>query len=340
MFLLHSFIDGISRRLLDDDGAQRISVATPLRPSKKYARQKFPKNSRTMKRGPSLSMMKVLASFLAVSGAWSFQTRHTFCRTATTYTRFSAKDQGDLTTIGVDSKKTVSLELEQILEEVRELQSPLTASPPTPTESLNVLLGQANNKLVNIALLGVATLGMAAYWNSMFLDFEWMQAWRYTWPCVGLLFMYEGGSSLVQDFGLVSPPQKTSLGVHKQVDNEISVTELASETISLQSDRPVWLRVVAILAGASLVIGGAADAFLPVYVTGPEFLTKAGLAPDAAALLASYQAVVLMGRVWSDSKINLTICGAHVLLLSQLLVLGAGSFDDVATLFTENLNPM
>jgi hypothetical protein len=286
-------------------------------------------------------MMKVLACFLAVSAAWSPQTRHTFCRTATTYTRFSADDQGDLTS--VDSKKTVSSDLEQILEEVRELQSPLMARPPATTESLNVPLEQANDKLVavvNIAFLGVATLGMAANWNNMFVDFEWMQAWRYTWPCVGLLFVYEGCSSLVQEFGLVSPPQITSLGVKKQVDNEISVTELASETISLQSDRPVWLRAIAILAGASLVIGGAADAFLPVYVTGPNLLTRAGLAPDAAALLASYQAVVLMGRVWSNSKINLTICGAQVLLLSQLLVLGAGSFEDAATLVMENLNPM
>jgi hypothetical protein len=212
---------------------------------------------------------------------------------------------------------------------------------------LDVLPKPDDDKLVaviNVAILGVATFGMTTIWNDLLVDFEWMQAWRYTWPCVGFLFVYEGYNGLAEEFGLGGSPtskiaSRTFYDNRGNDDDEISLAQLASETVSLRADRPVWLRAVAILAGASLVIGGAADAFLPVYVTGPNLFTRAGLAPDAAAFLASYQAIVLMGRVvWSNSKVNLTIGAAHVLLLSQLLVLGAGSFEDAATLIAETVS--
>lgn len=244
--------------------------------------------------------------------------------------------------------------------------------------------------LLRCLLLGVATTGLAACWNALLVEFEWMQSWRYTWPCLGLIFSYEGYNSLASEF--IPPPmllpqgqsaptfdpplplrqsRKTSNDDDEGMDDylqapdkgsinwglddhivastnlvseTVSTTGLASAAIALRPlDRPpAWLRAAATLAGLGLAIGGAADALLPVYVTGPNFVTSAGLAPDAAAFLACCQATALVQRVRVSARDagyaidgvrgdDLALSATQVLLISQLLVLGAGSFDEVAT---------
>jgi len=253
--------------------------------------------------------------------------------------------------------------------------SEIAASPPPPTVPLkNDAIFKVPNDIqvlrsfLLLGLVAAATVGLVTFYNTLLMELEWMQAWRYTWPCVGLIFMYEGYQSLAaprqQQQGQQVPNNNYS-GInynYSNFDNSDTAdssrsifslpTDLVRDTVALQegapagsSSRPppVWFRIVAILAGASLVIGGAADAFLPVYVTGPEFLTAAGLAPDAAAFLATFQAFALVRRVVgfnnNQNQANLAIvCVAHILLLSQLLVLGAGSFYDTSTLIMERVD--
>ena len=252
---------------------------------------------------------------------------------------------------------------------------PLTSSSPLPipisseakTLSPIAALQQGSpldnlSSAVNLGLIGIATTGLVSSYNNLLIDYEWMQTWRYTWPLVGLFFVYEVYTSFAQDFNLLpsaSSSSSSSIEMNIKGNNNINqgnieienfnaMEDLARETISLQCDRPIWFRLLAMIAGASLVIGGAADAFLPVYVTGPNLITTAGLAPDAAAFLACFQAIVLIQRVWNSSmygnrkenNINLTLCGAHVLLLSQLLILGLGTFDECVTVIVENVNTL
>jgi len=191
-----------------------------------------------------------------------------------------------------------------------------------------------------LVVLGTTIFGMMTCWNTLLANYEWMQNWRYTWPCVGLLFLYEGYASLAVEFDL--PMMRNN---SDEYADGIITSSFATDAISLRHDSlgntsSVWSRAIVMLAGASLALGGAADAFLPVYVTGPNFLTNAGLAPDAAAFLACHQALVLARRVVpsveeEDEREDFVVWAAQAVLLSQLLVLGFGSFDEVVTHIVE-----
>ena len=94
------------------------------------------------------------------------------------------------------------------------------------------------------------------------------------------------------------------------------------------------------MLGAGLVVGGAFDAFMPVWMLGPNVLTSAGLEPDAAAglfLLSAFQTVKKeindIGDIpFEDVRVkDLFSILPRVLLLAQLYELGEGSFEEIVS---------
>lgn len=263
-------------------------------------------------------------------------------RLAKTSTSFSAKG---------NNKDALEEKLKQLEQEVREstgLSFPgLDASflaVEAPAKSPSCFEDDNNNS--NKAMDGpdspttvaesfrtAAALLLGTYLGSLVLTdllahWEWFQAWRYAWPFgIGLLYC-------------VAPP-RLGLGPKQR-----------------------WTAAV---LGFGLVVGGAADAFLPVYVTGPNVLTAAGMAPDAALglfFLTFYQIMVVTSSSQSEEeaaarditssnqgtspiseaslddllvpKGNATTTQIlsptyfmQVLLLAELYKLGEGSFDEV-----------
>jgi uncharacterized membrane protein len=102
-----------------------------------------------------------------------------------------------------------------------------------------------------------------------------------------------------------------------------------------------WTGVAEILGGVGLLVGGAMDAWLPVYFSSPNIVTAAGLASDSAA------ALFLLTLAVTPSNIYMYTHGARlpmdgppipisfhvvrgifqVVLLAQLYQLGEGTFD-------------
>jgi len=183
--------------------------------------------------------------------------------------------------------------------------------------------------------LGTGTFLICAALQGLLHQYEWFQTYRYLWYLVGGLYAWDG---------IVSPPDTT------EHDGAAALPTLYGW------DGPEWARrlarTLAVLAGGGLVVGGACDAFLPVYVTGPNLFTSAGLAPDSAAFLLLYTAAAFFLDAKKGSE-ELLEAGDResptaelflrdirskkvfptALLLSQLYILSEGTFDEIFSRF-------
>ena len=189
-----------------------------------------------------------------------------------------------------------------------------TMAPPPPTTLDATYPVLASRVVTLLAVVGCSTLLTQAL-----CAWEWMQTWRYCWPlALGGWYAYQGWMQ------------------HTQSANQLDTTAAAAYWPMDETAVPRWIPWSMIVAGIGLVVGGAADALLPAYVTGPNLFTAAGLGPDSAAYL--FVVTLLWGPSTNSSrrppsqnifKQSTTI--SRVLLLSQLYILGAGSFDDVVS---------
>ena len=131
-------------------------------------------------------------------------------------------------------------------------------------------------------------------------NFEWFQNWRYFWPFgIGVLYVVDGFQDALKLFG---PKQ----------------------------------RVASVVLGIALIIGGAYDAFMPVWMTGPNVVTAAGIGQDAAFGLffltiwqlcqSEAKEVKTVGDLLQKEVVSVF---PQVLLLAELYKLGEGSFDEI-----------
>jgi len=143
----------------------------------------------------------------------------------------------------------------------------------------------------------------------MLHEYEWFQSWRYTWPLIGGLFVADSYLFYFSE----QPCNNNLLGSHQ----------------------PGWIRCINATAGLGLIIGGAYDAFMPVWMTGPNVLTAAGIGQDSAALLfvTALGAAVYDGDAQSSPAKLLS----YIVLLSQLYILGDAAFQDLlsGTVFSQ-----
>ena len=194
------------------------------------------------------------------------------------------------------SSSDVTTEEESLQYETKTERPQLLGSDPTSTRAKPQDTSRFAD-VYDICLVVASAFGLYELSNSLLIDSEIMQAWRYSWPMIGLVFSLEGIRALTSS----------------EDANGIEVTSLRG--------RSSWVQTLAVFAGLGLVVGGAADALLPVYVTGPNLVTAAGLAPDCALILILVQLTCLAEKRTSFELVMRSVA------LAQLGVLAAGSAD-------------
>lgn len=184
----------------------------------------------------------------------------------------------------------------------------------TPEES--TLYASLPSRLSNLTVNLLATAGCASLLTQGLMQWEWFQTLRYAWPfALGGLFLLLG----------VRQEWRQSDAKSSCYEDEKSMLSIF-QIVSGDDEESRWLPWSVSAAGTALILGGAADAWLPVYVTGPNLVTAAGLGPDAAAYLLG----VTLWRA-STTKRTEKVDLSTIVLMAQLYILGAGSLDDVVS---------
>ena len=119
------------------------------------------------------------------------------------------------------------------------------------------------------AALGVSSVAFSSFLDTITLNFEWVQSWRYSWPLLGLVYAAAGVThfTLQEQYENIYP-SKGSWGIwYLPGSPEFHVK---------------WTGVAEILGGVGLLIGGAYDSFMPVSNDIPNVFTSAGIGSDAA----------------------------------------------------------
>lgn len=156
--------------------------------------------------------------------------------------------------------------------------------------------------------------------QSVLLQFEWAQDWRYLWPLIGFLYIWDG--------------------------LKVLSARSSSSSLLLPGIPPLWSGGLGTLSGVGLLLGGASDAWLPVYVTGPNFITSAGIGQDTAAFLIILTAVSIFRQHESSDPVLQPASQSirskffwkfwtNSLLMAQLYILGAGTLDEILSWFQD-----
>jgi uncharacterized membrane protein len=180
------------------------------------------------------------------------------------------------------------------------------------------------------AALGVGTVAFSSFLDVITMKYEWVQSWRYTWPLMGAIYAAAG---------------VTHFTVQKEYEN-IYPSKGAWGFWNLPGSAEFhvkWTGVAEFLGGLGLLIGGAYDAFAPVYTTCPNIITDAGIGSDAAAGLLLLTTVVTPANIFMythGAKLpmdgpELPVAGhafrgvMQVVLFGLLYQMGQGTFEAI-----------
>ena len=132
------------------------------------------------------------------------------------------------------------------------------------------------------AALGISSVAFSSFLDIITLKYEWVQTWRYTWPLLGAIYAIAGVTHFtVQKEYENIYPSKGAWGIwYLPGTPEFHVK---------------WTGIAEILGGLGLLVGGAYDAFMPVFGECPNVITSAGIGSDAA------------GKIYVV-YLNITIC--------------------------------
>lgn len=189
---------------------------------------------------------------------------------------------------------------------------------------------QASVVLAIFAALGLSTVGFTSFLDTITMNYEWVQSWRYSWPLLGVIYAAAGVThfTLSKDYENTFPT-KGAWGVWYLP---------GSPQFHVQ-----WTGIAEILGGVGLLIGGAYDVFMPVWAECPNVITSAGIGSDAAAGLLLLTVVVSPANIFMYTHgaklpmdgpevpvVGHAIRGIfQVVLFGLLYEMGKGSFDAV-----------
>jgi len=160
-----------------------------------------------------------------------------------------------------------------------------------------------------ILLLGSGSIAIIL--SKALSSFELLQDWRKGWCLIGCLYIWDS----LQSIPMLVPSKFKVFNIFE------------------------------LLCGIGLLIGGAYDLFMPVYMTGPNVFTSAGIHQDSATVLLGLSLYTFSTTGSNLSpKIPLSVAlnnmGSYdrkllqMFLLAQLYILGESSIDELISYFT------
>lgn len=222
----------------------------------------------------------------------------------------------------------------------------LSSSFSSPMSSKPTVLRLLPNTVQYIATLLLGTYVTSCVLTELLANFEWVQAWRYSWPLgMGILYMLLNAlpppSSLdhanrdsINTTPRMGGDDSSPASTIKKHNDNLLISILQGETR--------FIRAILFVLGLGLVIGGAYDLWMPVYETGPNVLTAAGIGQDAAlGLFAGTLVQIIILRLLQlqqqrhehlhrpDNAAWNRLLPIVVVLLAQLYKLGEGSFEEL-----------
>jgi hypothetical protein len=162
-----------------------------------------------------------------------------------------------------------------------------------------------------VVIVGLGTLWVSAMIGGLLMQFEWLQDWRYFWPLVGGLFVADPMLSII-------------LGGDGERQSSSSLLPFSLSTNA-------GVRILSIIGGLLSVLGGAYDAFMPVWQTGPNVFTIAGIGQDGAVMLLVVSIVSILQDCWKAESSSSTRMLLQIVLLAELCKLGESSIDEIAS---------
>jgi len=193
------------------------------------------------------------------------------------------------------SKQDASETFEKLqctLDQVDNLLTNADAGLPPTNNPKGLQDGLLPSRVPNLMIVALGTCAVSIGIGELLSTFEWFQAWRYLWPMVGGLYV-------VDVFSDVLPFDIR--------DNQLT-------------------KMTAFVCGFGLIIGGAYDAFMPVWQTGPDILTNAGIGQDSAAVLFLLSILSISSKQQQPTNTRTLL---QMTLLGELYNLGEGSFDEI-----------
>lgn len=194
-------------------------------------------------------------------------------------------------------------------------------------------------------VVGLSTFALVGILGDLLSNYEWVQTLRYFWPL-----------SLGVYYGLLlnTANDRDSALRRDTIEAFGPSSAFSPNTTSDEGEiKDLLLQMGYVFGGFGLFVGGLADALLPVWMTGPNWITNAGLAPDCAILLLvlsigdqynlfgnnrEYEPSQHTQQSFSSSRGSVTTTGMATLLVritlwAELYKLGEGSLDEIFTNF-------
>jgi hypothetical protein len=181
--------------------------------------------------------------------------------------------------------------------------------------------------LSEIIITILASYSLYGLLGNLLTQYEWVQTWRYLWPLfIGIYYCcFNGSAPLLFSSSSMSSSSSSLISMSKiassllsssssqQQEQEQQEQEQIEEQREEEEEEDILintgsttitdiLQVLKISCGIGLFVGGMADAFLPVWMTGPNFITNAGLAPDCAVLLLLMSIIELVAYYYNVIK--------------------------------------
>lgn len=182
----------------------------------------------------------------------------------------------------------------------------------------------ASVALSNLVAMVGCTYTLSSAMLYMLYHYEWFQTWRYFWPLLGFLYAVDGFTV-------------ASISTYLRKQGGLMLLPLLPP---LTSRNNTLTAMVSIIGGIGLVIGGAYDAFMPVWMTGPNVLTAAGIGQDSAMILWIVTAMSAVIEIQQQrqqpkeedtQKSTIFTFWKYVILLSQLYILSDSAFEEVTS---------
>lgn len=208
-----------------------------------------------------------------------------------------------------------------------------------PSPSGVNMLPESQQTAIFVAIyagLGLGTYLLSSLLSSATLQYEWIQSWKYTWPLLGVIYAAAGATHFtVEDEYVNIYPANKAWGFWSLP---------GSPQFHVR-----WTGVAELLGGLGLLIGGAFDAFAPVYTQFPNVLTPAGIGSDSAAALLLLTLVVTPANIYmythgaklpmktpdGEPGLEIPVAGhairgvLQVVLLALLYQMGEGTFYSI-----------